>query len=174
MTPARRAHTLDDPIWLRRQYVDLARPVSDIAVDVGRDPANVYRALHRHGIELRGHPDRRDDWATTLTKRRLTALWARHETINGVAGELGCDHGTAREWLIRRGVIDVVVDGAAELRQLYEADGQSIGQIAAQLGVSPRTVRRRLIAARIPLRPRGRRAGRDGGGDGGGRHERGR
>jgi hypothetical protein len=71
---------------------------------------------------------------------------------------VGCDWQTVASRLAHYGIRAAPNRKAADqLRQMYERDGLSIVEIAQALDVHKDTARRRLVAANIPLRPRGRR-----------------
>ena len=96
------------------------------------------------------------------TPSELTQAYRRLGSIPAVAAELGVAYETARRWLQGAGV-DFKPKGrpssraanldAAKLTVRYER-GESIATIGEALGVSPATVRARLIAAGVQLRPR--------------------
>jgi hypothetical protein len=79
-----------------------------------------------------------------------------------VAAELGVAYETARQRLLEAGV-ELKAKGRpsaraasldeAELIDRYHA-GESIATIGHDLGVSPTTIRKRLLDAGVPLRPR--------------------
>jgi transposase-like protein len=94
--------------------------------------------------------------------RRLEASYRRLKSVPALADELGVAFETARRWLIEAGVqrqskgrpskhaqkLDPIV-----LATRYAA-GESIATIAEAFGVSPATVRARLIDSGVDLRPR--------------------
>lgn len=92
----------------------------------------------------------------------LRALYEQLGSIPQVAAELGIAYETARQWLIEAGVElkpkGRPSDRAASLDEptlveRYNA-GESIATIGHDLGVSPTTVRKRLLDAGVSLRPR--------------------
>ncbi len=92
----------------------------------------------------------------------LKSLYRTTGSVPAVAAELGVAYETARQWLLEAGV-KLKAKGrpsvrAASLDQptLIEryAGGESIASIGHDLGVSPTTVRNRLLDAGVPLRPR--------------------
>jgi hypothetical protein len=96
------------------------------------------------------------------TATQLKQAYRRLGSIPAVASELGVAYETARRWLQVAGV-DLRPKGrpssraskldVKKLAARYEG-GESIATIGASLGVSPATVRARLISAGIQLRPR--------------------
>ena len=147
-----------------------------------------------------------DRWATTLTKRFLSAELKAGRTPKDTATAVGCSENTVRDHLVRHGLLDVsgtpkslardyarlgsitaVADlhgasfatarrwllGAgvplneahrpesAELDVLKAAlryeSGQSLAEIATDLGVGVNTLKRRLEAHGVAMRPRGPR-----------------
>jgi hypothetical protein len=96
------------------------------------------------------------------SKRELAAAYRRLRSVPAVADELGVAFETARRWLVEAGValrpkgrpssradrLDV-----STLAKRYQA-GESIATIGAAFGVSPETVRARLMGAGVKLRPR--------------------
>lgn len=94
--------------------------------------------------------------------RQLARSYRRLGGVPAVAAELGVAFETARRWLMDAGV-ELQPKGrpshaAASLNtpmltRRYHA-GESIAALGASYGVSPATVRARLIAAGVELRPR--------------------
>jgi predicted transcriptional regulator len=96
------------------------------------------------------------------TESALRAQYRRLGTITRVAEELGVAYETARQWLLEAGV-ELKAKGrpsarAASLDESTLVDrynaGESIATIGLDLGVSPTTVRKRLLDAGVSLRPR--------------------
>jgi hypothetical protein len=96
------------------------------------------------------------------SKRDLTATYRRLRSVPALADELGVAYETARRWLVDAGV-ELQGKGrpstkarALDVKALvkrYRA-GESIATLGAAFGVSPETVRTRLIEAGVTLRPR--------------------
>lgn len=96
------------------------------------------------------------------TDSALRAHYRRLGTITRVAEELGVAYETARQWLLEAGV-ELKAKGRPSARAAsldestlvsrYSA-GESIATIGLDLGVSPTTVRKRLLDAGVALRPR--------------------
>lgn len=94
--------------------------------------------------------------------QHLRKIYARLGSVPAVAEELGVAFETARRWLLSAGV-ELRSKGrpssAAEqlnvttLTKLYR-DGDSIAQLGRRFGVSPATIRSRLLGAGVELRPR--------------------
>lgn len=92
----------------------------------------------------------------------LRALYDQLGSIPQVAAELGVAYETARQWLLEADV-ELKAKGrpstkAASLDESTLVDrynaGESIATIGHDLGVSPTTVRKRLLDAGVALRPR--------------------
>ena len=147
-----------------------------------------------------------DRWATTLTKRFLSAELKAGRTPKETAAQVGCSENTVRDHLVRHGLLDVSgapkslardyeqlgsITAVADLHgasfatarrwllgagvQLNEAhrpasaeldvrkatrryeSGQSLAEIATDLGVGVNTLKRRLEAHGVTMRPRGPR-----------------
>lgn len=94
--------------------------------------------------------------------RQLQQMYSRLGGVPAVAAELGVAFETARRWLLEANVqlrskgrpssaadrLDVTT-----LTKRYE-QGESIAQLGAAYGVSPATIRARLLDAGVELRPR--------------------
>jgi transposase-like protein len=100
--------------------------------------------------------------ATRPTPRELKQAYVRLGSINAVANEHDVAYETARQWLRSAGV-DLRSKGrpsdhAAELdmKKLTARyrNGESIASLAESVGVSPNTVRNRLLAAGVTPRRR--------------------
>lgn len=96
------------------------------------------------------------------TDKQLAAAYRRRGSVVAVAADLGVAFETARRWLIDAGIelqsrgrpsraANRV--GADDLIDRYQR-GESVAAIASATGVSPGTVRNRLLDAGIALRPR--------------------
>lgn len=149
-----------DPDHLRRRYLDDGAPVAEIAAEIGRDPAAIYRALRRDGIPLRGHPDRRD-WSEILTYEYLDECQSAGMGTGDIAQAVDADWSTVAEWEARHGLSDRVDEqDRALVRRWYVEEGCSIAEVARRAMIGTRTARRWLLEAGVTLRPRGRPAGR--------------
>ncbi len=93
---------------------------------------------------------------------RLRELYDRTQSVPATARELGVAYETARRWLLAAGV-ELRAKGrpskAAAMLSITEitrryAAGEGIAVIGHSFGVSPTTVRKRLIDAGVVLRPR--------------------
>jgi hypothetical protein len=92
----------------------------------------------------------------------LKTMYGTVGSVPAVAAELGVAYETARQWLLEAGV-EMKAKGRpsaraasldeAALVERYNA-GESIATIGHDLGVSPTTVRKRLLDAGVSLRPR--------------------
>jgi transposase-like protein len=128
--------------WAAKQLAAGER-VTDIASRAGVSRQTVYTWISRHGLH-----------ATPRAKQRpaggeLLGLYRTHGSAAAVAQVIDVSPDTARRWIIaaggdlapagrRRAPIDV-----ASLRTRRD-DGATIAELAAELGVSSETVRRRL------------------------------
>lgn len=96
------------------------------------------------------------------TPKQLERMYRRLGSVPAVASELGVAFETARRWLLAAEV-DLKSKGRpsksaaklddAELIRRYE-QGESIARIGEAFGVSPTTVRNRLLGSGIKLRQR--------------------
>src|SRR4051794_36182252 len=99
---------------------------------------------------------------TRPTPSELKRAYRRLGSIAAVAGELGVAYETARQWLRGAGV-ELRPKGRPsehapalqvnELAARYRK-GESIAALAESVGVSPNTVRNRLLDAGVTPRPR--------------------
>jgi hypothetical protein len=92
----------------------------------------------------------------------LQATYSRLRSVSAVAAELDVAFETARRWLVQAGIrlqpkgrpsASAERLSTAELKRRYKK-GESIAQLGRAFGVSPATVRSRLIDAGVELRPR--------------------
>lgn len=144
----------DDPEWLRRRYLDEGAEASAIATELGVDVSTVHRALRRHNIPAVGGP-----WRQILSPERLRRDLDAGLSLTAIAKVAGCDRATVRYWLARHKLLRrPPASEVRTLRRWYERDGLTIGQVADRLGVNRKTATRRLLAAGVTLRPRGRPA----------------
>lgn len=138
--------------------------VREIAVECEVVESTVHRALTAAGVERRPQ-----HWGSVLTREFLASV--THLSDIEVAERVGVialgdpaerrKHGAeiVREWRAKYGLGDPLdVDARNELRRLYLDEGLSVTQVAGRLGIGERTARRRLLAAGVPLRGRGRRS----------------
>jgi transposase-like protein len=96
------------------------------------------------------------------TSRELKQAYRRLGSVAAVAEELGVAYETARQWLRSAGV-ELRAKGrpsehapeldVKKLAARYRR-GESIATLAESVGVSPNTVRNRLLAAGVTPRPR--------------------
>jgi len=120
------------------------------AAQVGCSENTVRDHLVRHGLlDVPGAP------------RSLTGDYERLGSITAVANLHGASFATARRWLLGAGVPlnDAHRPASAELdvrkAALRYESGQSLAEIATDLGVGVNTLKRRLEAHGITMRPRG-------------------
>jgi hypothetical protein len=96
------------------------------------------------------------------TPTQLKKAYRRLGSVPAVASELGVAYETARRWL-QAANVDLKSKGRpsrrastldpAKLITRYE-QGESLATIGTSLGVSPATIRARLLDAGVQLRPR--------------------
>ncbi len=105
-------------------------------------------------------------WKRLMTPRpaktELARIYRQRGSVPAVAEELGVAFETARRWLLdadielnRKGRPSSAANDLpiAEIKRRY-LKGESIAQLGDAFGVSPATIRSRLIAADVELRPR--------------------
>lgn len=147
---------LADHDWLHRRYsIDGAR-VTQIATEAGADRANVYRALRRHQIPLRGSTTQ-NRWVETLTPAILKPLLESGVSKPEIARRVGCPLTCLYDAIARHQLDPPTPVETDRLRDLYQTQGLSIPQVAVELGLQSSTARRHLLAAGIRLRRPGRR-----------------
>jgi transposase-like protein len=127
--------------------------VDAIADGAGVRQSTVYRVLHAEGVPLRGRPGK--SLRGVPTKTILAAVAAGSQ--RSAAAALGVSHRTLLDWLASHGQYEPVATGAKAMASAYRR-GADVYTIARAHGVSPRTVLRRLRAAEVEVRPRGRRS----------------
>ena len=90
----------------------------------------------------------------------LVAAYAAGEPFKVIIERFQVDQRTVQKYVRRQGlprrVRHLTPEEVAEAVQLY-AEGRSVQFIASHLGVSGTAIRRRLVAAGVTMRPRGRR-----------------
>jgi len=144
---------LNDEAWLREKYVEEDLTVYEIADIVGCSQVTVNRHLARHGIER--NPD-----AKQTDNRLLDAEWLRREYVENrrsaadIADEVDYTPKHVRKWLRKQ---DIEVQSGAEttwypeladsefLRRQYVDEGNSLQQVADEIGCSPKGVHNALI-----------------------------
>jgi DNA-binding CsgD family transcriptional regulator len=126
------------------------RTPKEIAAEVGCSENTVRDHLVRHGLlDTSGAP------------KSLAGDYERLGSITAVADLHGASFATARRWLLGAGVPlnDPHRPPSAQLdvrkaARRYES-GQSLAEIATDLGVGVNTLKRRLEAQGVTMRPRG-------------------
>ena len=126
------------------------RTPKETAAAVGCSENTVRDHLVRHGLlDVSGAP------------KSLADDYERLGSITAVANLHGASFATARRWLLGAGVPlnDAHRPASAELdvrkAELRYKSGQSLAEIATDLGVGVNTLKRRLEAHGITMRPRG-------------------
>ena len=126
---------LNDPEWLRTQYLDLGRTAEDLAAEIGCGTTAVVRHLRRHG--LRKHRDIDEAW---LRREHVE----RGRSLMELAHELGCSDGAVARARDRLGIepqsrrIDQLRDGRWLRAQV--AAGRTHRDIARELGCTRQAV----------------------------------
>ena len=149
---------LHDPEWLRERYVAQGQTSQEIAALIGCTENSVLRALHAAGIPTRpGRPPRRfpELHDVRWVRRRYVTERA---TSAEIAAELGCSLATVTKAL-RRAQVPVrgnrrfpQLASRAWLRRAFVTDRLTVGQVAAEIGCRPATVRKALQRAGITPR----------------------
>jgi predicted transcriptional regulator len=151
----RKRGRLEDPGWLREQYVVLLRSPSSIAQEVHVSTAEVVDALESLGIQRRPvHPE--------LTGPGLRVAFAEGETVSSIARTVGVDRATVRREMRRHGVENPQADRGHRPARLDDVDwlereyvtaGRSMQSIADEIGATQRTVSRALRRHGFEVRP---------------------
>jgi Homeodomain-like domain len=136
----------------------------EIATECGVAESTVHRALTAAGVERRPQ-----HWGSVLTREFLASVTHLSDIeVAEKAGVITTDDTLrrrsrgaelAREWRAKHGLAEPLdAKTRAELHRLYLDEGLSVVDVASHLGIGKRTARRRLLAAGVPLRGRGRRS----------------
>ena len=136
-----------------RAEAKAGRTPKETAASVGCSENTVRDQLARHGLlDIGGAP------------KSLVRDYAKHGSINAIAGHHGVSFSTARRWLL---AADVEINEAHRPRNTgldvsraaarYEG-GDSLATIAADASIGVNTLKRRLEAHGTVMRPRGRPA----------------
>jgi transposase-like protein len=136
-----------------RSDLRAGKTVAMIAEEVGCAPQTVRIYLSRLGLVP----------TTPAGDTDLIELYERLGTVRAVAEELGVGFETARRRLVAAGADLHGVGGfrptpkvegeiATKLLAAYQA-GASLAELGERLGVGANTIRRRLLAAGVELRP---------------------
>ena len=123
---------LNDPDWLRAQYLDRGRTAADIATEVGCPHKTLDRALRRHGIRRPPHRTLADVPADWLQEQYV----ARQRSITDIAADIGLSRTSVRRALVEA---DIPVDNGRLPAELDDPDW-----LAAQDGVPAKELARRL------------------------------
>jgi AraC-like DNA-binding protein len=145
---------LNDPDWLRTEYIDRGRTARDIAAEVGCPDKAVDRALRRHGIRRPPHRTLADVPTGWLREQYVH----RRRSIIDIAAEVGLSRTSIRRALEEA---DVPVDTGRLPAELDDADwlaaqdGVAGTEFARRLGVTPDAVSRArqrhgLLAVAVP------------------------
>lgn len=146
---------LSERAWLEQRYRWDRAPVATIAAEAGCDVVTVYRWLARHAIAPRGPAGRAS--LEGVSDAGVAKAVRRADTMTQAAAAMGVDLGTLRARLQAMGRLHRPDPGglAAVIGERYRA-GASREELAATYGVSVQTIRRRLLAAGVTPRRRGR------------------
>jgi len=116
---------LQDGEWLREQYVDKLRDGEDIANEVGATRSTVYRALRRHGIEVR---KRTSKYALLNNKDWLRRTYLdEKKSIYEIVELTGSTHGNVHSALVSLGI---EIRGVKEALQTAYPEGR-FGELAS-------------------------------------------
>jgi transposase-like protein len=132
---------LNDPDWLRTEYLERGRTAADIAAEVGCPHKTVDRALQRHGIRRPPHRTLADVPVEWLREEYVS----RRRSIADIAGEVGLSPTSVRRALAEAGI---PVDDRRlppeldDVDWLAARDGVTNAELARQLGVTPEAVSR--------------------------------
>lgn len=156
---------LRDEAWLRKRYIEDRMTRQQIASELGCGDTTVLTYLKRHGIT------RRPGGTPRVFTQLDDVAWLRDQyesqgkTMKQIAAEVGCTEPLVRQALhkhaieVRSGRAAQIRDAAthkisdvAWLRQRYIADQASATEIAAEIGVSPVTIKNALVRHEIPVR----------------------
>lgn len=132
---------LNDPHWLRTEYLERGRTAADIAAEIGCPHKTVDRALRRHGIR---RPPRRMLADVPVDWLREQYVQRKRSLID-IAAEVGLSRTSVRRALVDAGI--PIDDGRlpTELDDhdwLVSQDGVSTAEMARRLGTSPDAVSR--------------------------------
>lgn len=132
---------LNDPGWLRTEYLQRGRTAADIAAEVGCPHKTVDRALRRHGIRRPPHRTLADVPVDWLREQYVH----RQRSIIDIAGELGMSRTSVRRALTEAGIEVDTGRLPAELDDpewLESQSGVTGAELARRLGTSPDAVSR--------------------------------
>ncbi|HAS08958.1 MAG TPA: hypothetical protein DCS55_00305, partial [Acidimicrobiaceae bacterium] len=132
---------LNDPDWLRTEYLDRGRTAADIAAEVGCPHKTVDRALRRHGIRRPPYRALADVPADWLHEQYVE----RGRSITDIAGEIGMATTSVRRALDEAGI--PIDDGRLpaevdDTRWLAHQKGVTNAELARRLGVTAEAVSR--------------------------------
>jgi DNA-binding MurR/RpiR family transcriptional regulator len=129
--------------------------IVSLAADLGVNPSTIHRRLTAEGVKLRGRPDR-ERVARKLTpkaRERITAQHAAGRSVRQITADLGLADVHAIELALGK----PAPPAAQRAAKLYDG-GLTLDQVAAEIGVSKRTVTRWLDRLGHARRPAGRPA----------------
>lgn len=130
---------LNDPVWLRAEYLERGCTAADIAAEVGCPHGTVDRALRRHGIRRPPH----------RTLAAIPAEWLREQyvergrSISDIAGEVRLSSTSVHRALVEAGVAIDARRSPVELEDpawLSAQEGVTKTELARQLGVTAQVV----------------------------------
>lgn len=142
---------IDNPEWLNQEYHVKGKSQREIADSVGVSRGVIGNRMRKHGIE-------RDNVGRGATgpwqdREKLYNLYVVQQlNIHEVADRLGTDAGVIHHWLNKHGIETrsqseaqkkPLVD-AAVLKEKYHGEGQSLRQIAAELGFCAGHIRKSM------------------------------
>jgi predicted transcriptional regulator len=142
---------LKDESWLREQYCEQKRTLSEIGDDLGVTPCSVITWMEKHDIERRGHSEAGVDVDIELLQDESwlrEQYCAREKALSKIADEVGVCIDSVVTWLDkhdieRRGYSEASTDGNVEplkdeswLREQYCEQERTMSEIGDELHVS--------------------------------------
>lgn len=143
--------------WLREQYHDLQKSISDVAelANVAND--TIMRWMKRHDIERRSIAEAKSKADITPLKNPewvQEQYWTQEKTLAEIGDEVGVSASTVRSWMDRHdiearsnseaqsdGDIELYTD-ASWLQQRYLDEERSLVEVGELAGVSTTTIKR--------------------------------
>ncbi len=131
----------------------------DVATRFGCDPALVRRMVVEAGEAMRP-PSRASEKAPSPRIEQIMAMRAAGKTGEEIGEALGITRERVRQIVIKEGMFQQYADRPFRPEEItafeeYKA-GAPLGIVAAMLGVTPDTAKKKLIAAGVELRPKPR------------------
>lgn len=134
---------LKDGDWLRHQYFDRKKEAEEIKEMIGCPLTVLHWWFTEHDIDIRNNAEYRE----LYDKNWLRSKYIEDDmTAMEISEELGCAHGTVRDYLSQHGIrkrdeMPYQLSRRRWLREQYVNQGKSDSEIAELLDVSRSTVR---------------------------------